>query len=168
VAWWALPQIIFLSVDFSYSFYPSAVMTQYQEAPLPTLPGPGWVAAIFVVSKLMMPVCAVLLPLLVLAGPIRVRRRPVPVRSPWRAAWIAISVVALAVEATFWVGVVASFSGIGASIYPDWLGPLPFAVAIAALAVAMIWVLPRAGVAYGLTPISDTNEPGLGGIVADP
>jgi hypothetical protein len=133
-------------------------MTQYQEAPLPTLPGPGWVAVVFVVSKLMMPVCAILLPALVLAGPIRVRRRPVPVRSPWRAAWVAVSGIALGVEATFWAGVVASFSGIGASVYPGWLGPLPFAVVIAALAVVMIWVLRRAAVAYGLTPISGKND----------
>ena len=160
VACWAVPQIIWLATVFWYHLvYSPAILSQYaNDAPLATDPGPGWIYAVSFVSFLLSIACPILVLVVVLNGAIRIWRL-MPARSPWPAAWAAVSVAALAAEAAIWVGQAAWF--------PGWHWPLALAVGIAAVAVAMIWVLRRAHAAHCLTPIPDTNEPGSGWTLVD-
>lgn len=111
VAWFAVPQIIWLTTAFWHQVaYSPATLAQSANAPLPLPPGPMWLVAVSFLSFLVSLACPILMLVLVGRDASRIRRL-VPARSPWRAAWIAISVAALATDADAWAGGAAWFSG---------------------------------------------------------
>ena len=125
--WWAVPQIMFCGLDLWYSHYPPAVINEYQDAPLPTMPGPLWLTVVYGLLRLMSVACGLVLLAVVLLGAICTWRL---VTARWRVAWFVISAAGLAVEAAMWTG-------------PD--ESVPTALGIAAAAAAMIWLLWHAG-----------------------
>lgn len=162
MAWWAVPQIFYLSMAFHYSFYSPAVISEYDNSPLPTMPGPLWLYALFALAELLMWAATFLLLPLALVGSSRVRRLA-PVGTRWRTAWRAALIAGLAIEAAMW-----KVTAWGDSLHgrPD-LMVLAFALGFAGLAVVMINVLRGAQAGHYLTSTSDTNQLGLGGIAPD-
>jgi hypothetical protein len=138
---WAVPQIMFCGLDLWYSHYPPAVINEYQNAPLPTMPGPLWLTVVYGLLGLMAEVCLLVLLTVVLLGAIATWRL---MTARWRVAWLAVSAAGLGVQAAMWTG-------------PD--EPVPTALGIAAAAAAMIWLLWHAGTKGQRIPASSGGPP---------
>jgi hypothetical protein len=155
LAWWAVPQIVYLLMTFGFSLVPQATFEEYANAPLPTTPGPLWLYLVYGVFAALDWASPVLTVVLVVRATRRVWQSPM---TP-RAAWLAISTGGLAVEAIIWAGL-SGFGGSGLlSGFPGWPA-LILALLLAAVGVAMLLVLRRLRDSREPEPDRRVSEPG--------